>query len=48
MKTKLIRIGNSRGIRLPKPLIQQAKLGDDIELQVQNDSIIISSVRDPR
>lgn len=48
MKTKLVRIGNSRGIRLPKPLIQQAKLGDDVELQVQNDSIIISSVRDPR
>ena len=48
MKTKLVRIGNSRGIRLPKPLIQQAGLGTDIELQVQGNSIIISSVRDPR
>lgn len=48
MKTKLIRIGNSRGIRLPKPLIEQAGLGADIELQVHNDSIIISSVRHPR
>ncbi len=48
MKTKLVRIGNSRGIRLPKPLIEQAGLGDDVELQVHSDSIIISSVRHPR
>ncbi len=48
MKTKLVQIGNSRGVRLPKPLIQQANLGDDVELQVQNDRIIISSVRHPR
>ncbi len=48
MKAKLIRIGNSRGIRLPKPLILQAGLGDDVDLQVQNDSIIISRVRHPR
>ena len=48
MKTKLIRIGNSRGIRLPKPMIQQASLGDDIELKVHNDSIIISSGQHPR
>ena len=48
METKLIRIGNSRGIRLPKPMIQQAGLGDDIELKVHNDSIIISSGRHTR
>ncbi len=48
MKTKLVPIGNSRGIRLPKTLIQQANLGDDVELQVQKDSIIISNVRHPR
>ena len=24
MKTKLVRIGNSRGVRIPKPLLQQA------------------------
>ena len=48
MKTKLIRIGNSRGIRIPKPLIQQASLGADIEIKVHNNSIIISSARRPR
>lgn len=48
MKAKLVQIGNSRGIRLPKTLIQQANLGDDVDLQVRKDSIIISSVRYPR
>jgi len=27
MKVELIRIGNSRGIRIPKPLIEQCGLG---------------------
>ena len=42
MKTRLVRIGNSRGIRIPKPLIEQAGLGEDVELRVHDGSIIIS------
>lgn len=42
MKVTLIQIGNSRGIRLPKLLIEQAGLGDEVELQVQDGAIIIS------
>lgn len=42
MKARLVQIGNSRGIRLPKPLIEQAGLSDEVELQVQDGSIIIS------
>ncbi|MEX1098124.1 MAG: AbrB/MazE/SpoVT family DNA-binding domain-containing protein [Planctomycetales bacterium] len=41
MKTKLIRIGNSRGVRLPKPLIEQAGLTDDVELEVREGAIVI-------
>ncbi len=36
MRAKLVRIGNSRGIRLPKPLIEEAGLdrdGDEVELR---------------
>ena len=43
MKAKLIRIGNSRGVRLPKPLIEEAGLTDDVELRVQNGTITIRS-----
>lgn len=42
MKSKLVRIGNSRGVRLPKPFIEQAGLADDVELRVREGAIIIS------
>ena len=42
MKTRLIRIGNSRGVRIPKPLISQAGLTEEVELHVQDGSIIIA------
>ena len=44
MKARLVRIGNSRGVRLPKPLIEEAGLTEDVELQVQEGKIIISRV----
>ncbi len=43
MKTKLVRIGNSRGVRLPKPLIEQAGLTEDVELRVSEGEITICS-----
>ena len=42
MKTRLVRIGNSRGVRIPKPLIAEAKLGDDVEIEVRDGSIVVS------
>lgn len=48
MRTELIRIGNSRGIRIPKPLIEQVGLGDTVELRVENDRIIIAAERRAR
>jgi antitoxin MazE len=48
MKTELIRIGNSRGVRIPKPLIEQCGLGKTVELRVSDDCLIISSERTAR
>lgn len=48
MKTELIRIGNSRGIRIPKPLIAQCRLGNTVELRMENDCLVISPERRPR
>jgi antitoxin MazE len=48
MKTKLVRIGNSRGVRLPKPLIEQAGLPDEVELEVRKGAIIISPANGAR
>lgn len=48
MKTELIQIGNSRGVRIPKPFIEQCGLGDAVELRVENDCLVISPGRRPR
>ncbi len=48
MKTTLIPIGNSRGIRIPKPLIDQCGLSGEIELVVRDGTILIHSSRHPR
>lgn len=41
MITTLIAIGNSRGIRIPKPLIVESGLGDQVELKVKKGEIRI-------
>ncbi len=48
MKTKLVQIGNSRGVRIPKSIIEQAGLSDDVELRLAGSQIVIESVSQPR
>ena len=43
--TTLIKIGNSQGIRIPKPLIEQAHLEDvNLELEVLENGLLIKPV----
>ena len=48
MKARLVRIGNSRGVRLPKPLIEEAGLTDEVEVRVRAGAVIIMAARRPR
>lgn len=48
MRTSIIRIGNSQGIRIPKILLQQSHLGTEVELDVEDERIVISSASHPR
>jgi len=48
MKTDLVRIGNSRGIRIPKPVIEQCGLGDTVEMRVEKNRLVIFAERKPR
>ena len=41
MLTTLVSIGNSRGVRIPKPLLAESGLSDEVELQVQKGEIRI-------
>ena len=47
-KARIIQIGNSRGIRVPKVLLDHAQLPDDIELQADNGRLIVRAARGPR
>lgn len=48
MKVELTRIGNSRGIRIPKPLIDQCGFRDAVEVRVISEGLVISPLRAPR
>jgi len=48
MKTKVIKIGNSKGIRIPKPILEQCGIKDEIEIIVENNKIIIDSPQETR
>ena len=43
MRTNIIRIGNSQGIRIPKILLEQSHLGTEVDLEVEDEKIIIRS-----
>jgi len=48
MKAKLVQIGNSRGVRLPKPLIEQAGLDNEVDISIRRGEIVIRPVGKPR
>ena len=48
MKTRVVRIGNSRGIRIPKVLLDQTGLPEEVELSADGDSIVIRPATRPR
>ena len=48
MRTSIIRIGNSQGIRIPKVLLEQSRLGTEVDLEVEDEKIIIRSASHPR
>ena len=47
-KTRIIRIGNSRGIRVPKALLDQAELPEEVEVHARPGRLIVRGVRRPR
>ena len=48
MRARIVKIGNSQGIRIPKPLLEQLKINEDVEIEVENNQIIIRPFSNPR
>lgn len=47
-RTRIVQIGNSRGIRVPKALLDQASLPDDVELVAEPGRLVVRAARRPR
>ena len=48
VKTRIVKMGNSRGIRIPKLLLDQLGLNEEVELAVQDNQLVIRPVQRPR
>jgi antitoxin MazE len=48
MKTRIVRIGNSQGIRIPKMVLQQVGLHGEVEMSVDGGSLVIRPAARPR
>ena len=48
IKADLIRIGNSRGVRIPKALIEQCKFGETVRIRVEGGGLVITADAPPR
>ena len=48
MVTQIVKIGNSQGIRIPKIILQESRIGNEVELIAEHEQIIIRSVKKSR
>jgi antitoxin MazE len=48
IKSRIVKIGNSHGIRIPKILLEQTSFEDEVELVLEEDQIIIRAVQHVR
>jgi len=49
MQVSVVKIGNSKGIRIPKKVLDQCHVEDALELTLKNDEIVLTPVhRKPR
>ncbi len=47
-KARIVRIGNSYGVRIPKVWLEQLAFGEEVEMAMQSDQVIIRGTRRPR
>lgn len=48
MKTRIVRIGNSQGIRIAKHLLEQTGLREEVEIEAEGNHLVIRPLASPR
>ena len=44
IRTRIVKVGNSQGIRIPKPLLEQSGIDTEVEIEVHSDRLVIRAV----
>jgi len=48
VRTRIVRIGNSQGVRIPKPILEQTGLRGEVQLEVRDNTLVIARAERPR
>lgn len=48
LRSRLVRIGNSQGVRIPKPLLKQLHMENEVTLEIQDGALIVRPATHPR
>lgn len=48
MQIPIVQIGNSKGIRLSKTILEQYHIGDKVELILEDEFLVIKPIQKPR
>jgi antitoxin MazE len=48
MRTRIVPIGNSQGIRIPKPLLEKTGLFGEVEIEAEDGALVIRPAKRPR
>ncbi|AQG81109.1 AbrB/MazE/SpoVT family DNA-binding domain-containing protein [Spirosoma montaniterrae] len=48
MRLSVVSIGNSKGIRIPKAVLDKYRIKDSVEVEMRDDALVLKPVRTPR
>lgn len=48
LKARIIKIGNSRGVRIPKTWLEQLNFREEVELVIESEQIVVRPAQPPR
>ena len=48
MRARIVQIGNSKGIRIPKTMLEQTGIGNEVEIEARDGQIVIRGVQRAR
>jgi antitoxin MazE len=48
IKSRIVQVGNSQGIRIPKSMLEQSGIIENVSLEVRDNQIVITGISKPR